>query len=445
MGDRLRVLWLTPVPFPVVTGDASMRGGGWMEGWRWALEAHSPDVELAVLSPSSLSHEPKTVGNTTYYSLPWPYASKYSQVRRRWMHQPSAQDYELGRRAYQAVCAAYRPDIVHVHGSESRLGRYSGDSEVPVLISLQGVATVIQRFMFAGVGWVEVVADLGRPHFYKGQGYLHDYLEMRSRATTEMGTLRRCKYILGNTEWDHAVASTLCPSATYYHADRAMRREFYNGQWKPVAGSDQTLYCTGSAVSFKGLEMLVEALSLLRRTGFPHLRARVAGSVEDGYSWHALRRLSKRLNVNDAVEWLGALDARDIVTELERATVFVQPSHIENESNTVIEAMLVGAPCVAARVGGIPSILRDGFDGLLYHDRDPYALVGAIRRLLVDGNLASSLAASGREAAHRRHDPASVANQLVDTYRDVVVRWREHQSAGSRRTMARPAEAKDAM
>jgi glycosyltransferase involved in cell wall biosynthesis len=415
---KLRVLWLTPAQFPPVTGDASMRGGGWMEGWRWALEAHRPEVELGILGYGSVQHEPITVGNATFFSFKQRARSRYRQLVGRWSHHtPIGEDH---RRTVDDVLTAFRPDIVHVHGSESGLGSLFAASGAPVLISLQGFATIAQRFMFSGLSWTDVVGDFGRARFYKGDGYLHSYLSMRDRAVTEQRILSHCRYVLGNTEWDKAIATTLCPSAVYYHADRAVRREFYGGEWTAAPHREPVIYCTGSAAPYKGLEILLEAVSLLRSNGIPDLLVRIAGSVSGGCNWPTLRRVVRRLSLDHAVIWLGEIDALEMVSELERATIFVQPSHIENESNALIEAMLVGTPCVAARVGGIPSIMRDTVDGLLYHDRDPFALAGAIRQLIADPHFVASLGASGRGVAHRRHDPARVADQLVAVYSDVI-------------------------
>ena len=107
-----------------------------------------------------------------------------------------------------------------------------------------------------------------------------------------------------------------------------------------------------------------------------------------------------------------------------KGVVRVDPKQIRPStlSPALIEAMLVGTPCVATAVGGIPSIMRDRVDGLLYQDRDPFALAGAMRRLIADPDFAASLAASGSAAAHRRHDPANVASQLVAVYADVIAR-----------------------
>ena len=50
------------------------------------------------------------------------------------------------------------------------------------------------------------------------------------------------------------------------------------------------------------------------------------------------------------------------------ADVFLLPSQSENSPNSLGEAMLLGLPCVASNAGGIPDMLADGQEGLLYGD-----------------------------------------------------------------------------
>ncbi|MEZ5125367.1 MAG: glycosyltransferase [Thermoleophilia bacterium] len=441
MVERLRVLWITSTQFPAVTGAASMKGGGWMEGWRWSLAHHHPEVDLGILSYGSVQHPPLALDDATYFCFPRrDEPGKARELARRWSHRDQT---GLGRHAtFADVVHSFEPDLIHVHGSETGLARMTFHSPKPVLISLQGLATLCQRFMFAGLSPGHLAAEFLKPRFYKGYGHLHSYLLMRDRAKTEQHILSQSRFLLGNTQWDRAVAAVLAPAALYYHADRAVRREFYDGTWS--ASKDKFLnpvvYCTGGAAPYKGLEFLLEAVALLRRTDFPGLRLRIAGPIDRAYHWPTLQRLSARADLRGAVSWLGELDARQVVHELESATLFLQPSHIENESNTLIEAMLVGTPCVASHVGGIPSMLTEGRSGLLVHDRDPYALAGAMRELLRNPEWAASLARSGRETARQRHDPKSVSDQLVEVYRDVLRRTTQAQRLSADGSLERAAQ-----
>jgi Glycosyltransferase len=426
MNAKLRVLWLSPIQATSPESRLSQNSGGWIEGWRWALETFCPEVELAILGQGSWIHKPFTYGNATYFLLggdddP---SNKCDELAARWSHRSPMGD--RARKSFERAVAAFRPDIIHVHGSESGLATLCADSDLPVILSLQGVANVLQGFMFSGQTLRDVVRDTASVHFLQGFGYAHRYLAMRNGAATERRILAVTRYLLGNTEWDRRVASILCPAAIYYHSDRAVRREFYGPRWsQPSSSGHPVVYCTSGQAPYKGLENLLQAAALLRDTALPNLEVRIAGADVRGANAAVLSRVIRQSHLDNTVRFLGVIDARQIVAELERAALFVLPSHIENESNALIEAMLVGTPCVAAGVGGVPSVLRDGVDGLLYHDRDPFALAGAMRQVLMDPRQSASLAASGRAAAHQRHDPASVARQLAAVYEDVVARAKE--------------------
>jgi glycosyltransferase involved in cell wall biosynthesis len=81
--------------------------------------------------------------------------------------------------------------------------------------------------------------------------------------------------------------------------------------------------------------------------------------------------------------------------------------------------MLVGTPCVASYVGGIPSLLQDNEEGLLYSDGDPYALAGKIRYLFDHPDEAARMGRCARARARLRHDMSSTAKRLIHIYQEL--------------------------
>ena len=79
-----------------------------------------------------------------------------------------------------------------------------------------------------------------------------------------------------------------------------------------------------------------------------------------------LLELIKELDLEDHVTFLGKLDAFRMKQEFLKSGLYMCCSTIENSPNSLGEAMLLGMPCVAADVGGIPDIFTDGVDGILY-------------------------------------------------------------------------------
>ena len=82
--------------------------------------------------------------------------------------------------------------------------------------------------------------------------------------------------------------------------------------------------------------------------------------------------------------------------------------------------MLAGAPIAATYTGGIPSLVRDGEEGLLVPRGDPAALAAAVRRLLDDRGAAARLGAAARRRALERNDPGRIAARTVDIYGEVI-------------------------
>lgn len=77
--------------------------------------------------------------------------------------------------------------------------------------------------------------------------------------------------------------------------------------------------------------------------------------------------------------------------------IFCLPSLMEGQGLVLLEAMNIGLPVVATRVGGIPEVIRDGINGLLVPAGDAPALATAIARILDNPELAGNLVSHGEE------------------------------------------------
>jgi glycosyltransferase involved in cell wall biosynthesis len=82
--------------------------------------------------------------------------------------------------------------------------------------------------------------------------------------------------------------------------------------------------------------------------------------------------------------------------------------------------MLLGMPIIATYAGGIPSILGNKNEGLLFQDGDPYSLAGAIIELIEDVDYANDLAKNARQRALQRHDPEKIVNDLLQIYSSII-------------------------
>ena len=81
------------------------------------------------------------------------------------------------------------------------------------------------------------------------------------------------------------------------------------------------------------------------------------------------------------------------------------------------EAMAVGCPVIASRVGGVPFMVADGETGLLYDVGDVAALARLLRRLFTDPTLCVRLSQQAQAQARSMYACKRVAAATVDAYR----------------------------
>jgi len=395
-----------------------MTAAGWLEGLRWALEQYEPDVELGICSWGHSFHEPFTRDNATYFALnahrPRTRGERMVEAWRCRLVPPEAVTDAA------SVTRRFRPDIVHVHGTEHPLGLAALRLPFPAVATLQGIASAIERFVLEPVPDSEILRGLATRNFLRGDSYLHWSVRMKRAAATERTVVGGLHHFMGQTSWDRNVLRVLNPSAKYYTCPRALQPDYYRARWRGISGAGTTIFCTSGPAPYKGIETLLEGFALLRDAGYKGIRLRVAGRIPGSILWPMVERIVRRRHLEGLVTWLGRLAAAELAAELAQASMFVLPSHIENESNALIEAMLIGLPCVAAAVGGVPSVLCDGEDGLLYNDSDPFSLAGSLACLLDEPALAVSLAAGAYDRARTGWSAEVAAHRVKAVYEEIV-------------------------
>lgn len=142
--------------------------------------------------------------------------------------------------------------------------------------------------------------------------------------------------------------------------------------------------------------MAVRVLSRLRRD-VPDAKLVMAG--KDKGLEAEVRLFAEKLKLNGAVRFPGFLNKPEKVCEGNAADIFINTNRVDNMPVSVIEACAMGLPVIATAVGGIPDLLTDGETALLVPDDNDEAMASAIKRLLLDAELAGRLSENGRRLA----------------------------------------------
>ena len=314
----------------------------------------------------------------------------------------------------------FKPDIIHIHGTESNFGLITRHSDIPVIISMQGNISVITHKYYSGI------SEDSTKRFYDFKNriwntryFCKDHKIFIDRAKREREILSSCKYILGRTDWDRRITRILAPKSKYFHSDEILREEFYEKQWVCSKKRNLQLFSTTRPSIYKGLETIFQAAILLNRYDL-QFTWNIAGINEDHHLVRLIKHVLKIKHIPLNVHLLGQLDANHLVQSIVESDVFVFSSHIDNSPNSLCEAMILGIPIVSTFVGGAGSLLQDGKEGILIQDGDPWAMAGSIIELYNDSQKAKLLGRNARVKAVRRHDPERITHDLLKTYDAII-------------------------
>ena len=151
--------------------------------------------------------------------------------------------------------------------------------------------------------------------------------------------------------------------------------------------------CVGRLVAEKGHIGLLEALAIVRARGIDVRLVLVGDGPERD---HIEERISA-LDLDDHVVLPGRLSEAETLVEIADADLLVLPSFIEGLPIVLMEAMALGVPVIAARVAGVPELVADEQQGLLFAPTDWVALADQMARLLTDSSLRNRLCKDARK------------------------------------------------
>lgn len=100
--------------------------------------------------------------------------------------------------------------------------------------------------------------------------------------------------------------------------------------------------------------------------------------------------------------------------------VAVLPSYREGYPRTLMEASSTSVPVVASDISGCRETVKSGYNGILVPARDHHALANALKRLILDKQLRSKMAANGRKMAVEIFDESRVVDRLIKGYNEVL-------------------------
>ena len=142
--------------------------------------------------------------------------------------------------------------------------------------------------------------------------------------------------------------------------------------------------------------------------------------IGDGPDRSTAEYLAIRHGVQDRVHFLGKQD--NVNELLPLADLMIMPSEMESFGLAALEAMACSVPAIATRVGGVPELVIDGENGLLFNVGDVGAMSSAASALLRDTPRLQTMAAAARKTAQDHFCASRIIPLYEQFYERVVAR-----------------------
>ena len=420
----MRVLWFTSSIMPdhaIALGITSSPRAAWLPALAQAF-VESKKIVLAVATniPDEI-YKKHNINGVEYYSLS---SCKINNTN------DCISSALINN--YQNVLEDFKPDIIHIHGTEYFQGLLTGRGYIksPTVLSIQGVLTAYQNQYWGGLSFYQLLISRTLRDWIRLDGIFEQKVEMTRRAEIEQEIFASNSAFIGRTLWDRSLTRKLNPNARYYHCNELIRKPFYDVQWNICNICRHTIFASSASYPLKGFHVLIKAVSLLRNE-FPNIQIRTplanfySGMKGAKRFWQDCRsggyaRYLTDLICNEGLEdnifALPMLEAEDMVQELVKAHVFVLPSFIENSPNSLAEAMLIGTPSIASFVGGVPSMTSNEETALLFSPGDETLLAEQIRLIFLDDQLAIGLSYNAQKFSKNRYCKEIIVNDMLNIY-----------------------------
>ncbi len=166
----------------------------------------------------------------------------------------------------------------------------------------------------------------------------------------------------------------------------------------------------------KGILTIFRAMPLILKE-LPIARLVIVGKE----FWHS-RMLAKLLSVNLPVEFTDGLTRDQLIKYYRKTRILVLPSKVEAFGISIIEAMAAGTPVVASKVGGIPEIITNGENGLLFKRGDFRELAQMVGLSLKDEKIRKRLIENGLKIVKDNFTIKGMIEEINRVYSKVVNR-----------------------
>lgn len=385
MAEKLRVAMLGSYPV-----DGNHIKGGVQAAYAYLVKglAETGELDLHVLvnKPAGYSGPVQvTKSNVNLHFLP-----AYPRFER-------LRSYRTYQTIVNSVLKQIHPDLIHAQdaGADALVAQRSG---FPTLVTVHGIR------------WED-----GK-HASSWSQRLRVYFDS---VVTERSVMQHARYVIAISPYvARYFQDVVKPDIQIFDVPNAIDEDFFRLNNSTYG---QYILFAGRVIPRKRVMDLVQAFSQVL-SQVPSARLHIAGefSTEPGYT-DAIRRWVHQNHLDEKVLFLGPLSEDSIRQEFSHCKMLVLPSAQETAPMVIAQAMALGKPVIATRVGGVADMVgEDLLRGVLVKVGDIPGLAEGITRMLQLPEEQKMMGLNGRAYARENFHPEKVARKTIEVYRYIA-------------------------
>ena len=423
----MKILWICNVVIPRVYKIRGQENknfvGGWLDGMSEAL-LKNKNIKLFYCYPNYENNNLIVAQEDNFFSYGIP--MKYNEAIKN-LNEMSA-----AIKIFKEIVKNVDPDVIHIWGTEfiyslefyKAVKSIKDEYKEKVIVSIQGL-----------IGACAIHYDAGLPNYVMNSFTLSELkgrcslrlmkksFEFRGKKEEEL--LKDIKHVIGRTSWDNACSKLINPQINYYVCNESLRDIFYEGEWKIENCRLHQIFISQASYPIKGFHKVIEAVNYIKKE-YPDLLIKVAGQniftgdiIKGNTYGNYIKRMIKKYKLERNIIFTGMIDAEEIKNIMLESNIFICPSAIENSSNSLGEAMLLGLPCITSDVGGCADMIKHKEEGFVYPFNESYRLAYYIKEIFDNKQLASNLGMKAKKRAVITHDREKNNEALCDIYKEI--------------------------
>lgn len=408
-----RILWICNTPLPEMQKEVGIRNcnEGWLVGISNGLRK-LPEVDFYYAFPQSKFEKgiKRKINGICFYGFYNEHKNNYTIEKRN-------------IEKFRSLVNKINPDIIHIFGTEfphSLEWVKAIKNKSKIIVSLQGMISELAKVYTKGISLFDQLKGGKGSMGYECM--LKEKYDFFRRGENEKEVIKLVTHIIGRTDWDRVCVQKISRHVVYHYCSETLRDIFYERTWHINDIRRNSIFLAQGYYPIKGLHILLKAMPIILKK-YSDTKLYIAGDrsfLSRGTPYGELiKKTIRKYQLEQNVTFVGYLTDVKICEYMQQSHIMVMPSLLENSPNSIGEAMIMGVPVVAGAVGGIPSILENKKEGLLYHGADHDFLAKQICKILGDDEFAIRISEMGKKKARKLYNKDDNLEQLMDIYKQV--------------------------